>query len=186
MLAPKLNLCSGVCGIAWIEMSSWWRPRNYVPEMQAIDYAGALEWMNPWGPYVAWASDSPYVYAKRKPLCHFFAAQDILRTVAVDYPKGSRPKLLALPQGFQCGNWVSQPEHIAMALDSYFFNGWDSAVLYYFPRGYDARYWKAFAEATTRAARFENDVLDGRRGDGKTTVEPLPGVYAQPCRMISG
>ena len=173
-------------GVAWIEMSSWWRPRNYVPEMQAIDYAGALEWMNPWGPYVAWASDNPYVYAKRKPLCHFFAAQDVRRTVAADYPKGSRPKLLALPQGFQCGNWVSQPEHIAMALDSYFFNGWDSAVVYYFPRGYDARYWRAFAEATTRAARFEDDVLNGQRADGQTTVEPLPGVYAQPCRMISG
>ena len=172
-------------GVAWIEMSSWWRPRNYVAEMLTVDYAGSMRWMNPWGPYVAWESDSPYVYAKRKPMCHFFAAQDILKTVNSDHGS-SRPKLMALPQGYQCGNWLSQPEHIAMALDSYFFNGWDSAVLYYFPRGYDARYWKAFADATTRAARYEDYVLDGTRCDSKTRVVPLDGVYASPVRLLSG
>ena len=172
-------------GVAWIEMSSWWRPRNYVAEMLTVDYAGSMRWMNPWGPYVAWESDSPYVYAKRKPMCHFFAAQDILKTVISDHGS-SRPKLMALPQGYQCGNWLSQPEHIAMALDSYFFNGWDSAVLYYFPRGYDARYWKAFADATTRAARYEDYVLDGTRCDSKSSVTPLDGVYASPVRLLSG
>ena len=172
-------------GVAWIEMSSWWRPRNYVAEMLTVDYAGSLRWMNPWGPYVAWESDSPYIYAKRKPMCHFFAAQDILKTVISDHGS-SHPKLMALPQGYQCGNWLSQPEHIAMALDSYFFNGWDSAVLYYFPRGYDARYWKAFADATTRAAKYEDYVLDGTRCDSKSCVAPLDGVYASPVRLLSG
>ena len=172
--------------IAWIEMSSWWRPRNYAAEVQAIDYAGSLRWMNPWGPYVAWESNNPYIYTKRKPICHFFAAQDVRRTVDSDYPPAARPKLMALPQGYQCGHWLSQPEHIAMALDSYFFNGWESTVEYYFPRGYDARYWNAFAKATDRAAKYEAFVLDGRRTDGETSVEPLPGVYASPARMLSG
>ena len=172
-------------GVAWIEMSSWWRPRKYVAEMLTVDYAGSMRWMNPWGPYVAWESDSPYVYAKRKPMCHFFAAQDIMKTMISDHGS-SRPKLMALPQGYQCGNWLSQPEHIAMALDSYFFNGWDSAVLYYFPRGYDARYWKAFAAATTRAARYEDYVIDGTRCDSKSCVTPLDGVYASPVRLLSG
>ncbi|MGN0832914.1 MAG: hypothetical protein ACI4RD_04600, partial [Kiritimatiellia bacterium] len=53
--------------IAWVEMSSWWRPRNYAAEGQAIDYAGGMRWMCPWGPYAAWESDSPYMPAKRKP-----------------------------------------------------------------------------------------------------------------------
>ena len=172
--------------IAWIEMASWWRPRNYAAEVQAIDYAGALKWMNPWGPYVAWESNYPYVYAKRKPLCHFFAAQDVRKTVNGDYPASARPKLMALPQGYQCGHWLSQPEHIAMALDSYFFNGWESTVEYYFPRGYDARYWNAFARATDRAARYEDFVFDGQRADDATSVEPFAGVYASPVRMLSG
>ena len=172
--------------IAWIEMASWWRPRNYAAEVQAIDYAGALRWMNPWGPYVAWESNHPYVYTKRKPLCHFFAAQDVRKTVNSDYPAGARPKLMALPQGYQCGHWLSQPEHIAMALDSYFFNGWESTVEYYFPRGYDARYWNAFARATDRAARYESFVLDGKRSDAAVEVAPFAGVYASPVRMLSG
>ena len=172
--------------IAWIEMGSWWRPRNYAAEVQAIDYAGALRWMNPWGPYVAWESNHPYIYTKRKPLCHFFAAQDVRRTVNSDYPAGARPKLMALPQGYQCGHWLSQPEHISMALDSYFFNGWESTIEYYFPRGYDARYWNAFAEATDRAAKFERFVLDGKRADAAVSVTPFPGVYAANVRMLSG
>ena len=171
-------------GVAWIEMSSWWRPRNYVAEMLTVDYAGSVKWMNPWGPYVAWESDMPYVYAKRKPLCHFFAAQDILDTVQKDHGN-SRPRLMALIQGFQCGHWLSQPEHMSMALDSYFFNRWDAALLYYFPRGYDARYWKAFAESATRAARFEDFVLDGKRCDSLATVEPVSGLYARPVKKLS-
>ena len=172
--------------IAWIEMSSWWRPRNYAAEVQAIDYAGSLRWMNPWGPYAAWESNFPYIYTKRKPLCHFFAAQDVRKTVDADYPASSRPKLMALPQGYQCGHWLSQPEHIAMALDSYFFNGWESTVMYYFPRGYDARYMNAFAKATDRAAKYEDFVLDGRRTDSETSVAPLDRIYASPAKMLSG
>ena len=180
------NSVGFIPAIAWIEMASWWRPRNYAAEVQAIDYAGALRWMNPWGPYVAWESNNPYVYTKRKPICHFFAAQDVRKTVNSDYPEGARPKLMALPQGFQCGHWLSQPEHISMALDSYFFNGWESTVEYYFPRGYDARYWNAFAEATDRAAKYERFVINGKRTDAQTSVAPIPGAYASNVKMLSG
>ena len=47
--------------------------RQLAPDIQAIAYAGEMKWMNPWGPYCAWESAYPYVYAKRKPLCHFTA-----------------------------------------------------------------------------------------------------------------
>ena len=172
-------------GIAWIEMSSWWRPNNHAPDIQAIAYAGEMKWMNPWGPYCAWESAYPYVYAKRKPLCHFFAAKDVRETVDADYPAGHRPKLMALPQGHQCRHWLTQPEHIEMALDSYFFNGWEATVEYYFPRGYDARWWRAFANATTRAAKYERFVREGRRVDAQVTLTPRAGTYAANVRHLS-
>lgn len=170
--------------IAWIEMSSWWRPRNYAAEVQAIDYAGALGWMCPWGPYAAWETGFPYVPEKRKPLCQFLAARDIRATVDRDYPEGRRPKLMGLPQGRQCVHWMTQPESIALAMDSYFFNAWESTVLYFFPQGYDARYWERFADATGRAAKYESCVLDGRRVDGTVRAEPF-GPYAANAKMPS-
>ena len=73
-----------------------------------------------------------------------------------------------------------------MALDSYFFNGWESTVEYYFPRGYDARYWNAFAEATDRAAKYERFVMDGKRADSQTSIAPFRGTYASNVKMLSG
>lgn len=181
-------------GIAWIEMSSWWRPRNYAAEVQAIDYAGALKWMCPWGPYAAWETAYPYVDARRKPLCQFLAAKDVRRTVDADYPADSRPKLMALPQGMQCLHWLTQPENIGMALDSNFFNGFESTVEYYFPQGYDARYWERFADATGRAAKYERIVSTGVRVDADVTVQtddsyaPLvrwPSAYLPNERDVS-
>lgn len=170
--------------IAWIEMSSWWRPRNYAAEVQAIDYADKLGWMCPWGPYAAWETDFPYVYQKRKPLCQFLAAKDIRATVDADYPAGSRPKLMGLPQGRQCSHWMTQPESIGLALDSYFFNAWESTVVYFFPQGYDARYWERFADATARAAKYEGFVLKGRRVDDAVTATPC-GAYAKNVKYPS-
>lgn len=182
-------------GIAWIEMGSWWRPRNYAAEVQAIDYAGGLEWMNPWGPYVAWESNSPYVEQKRKPLVHFFAAKDVREAVDRDYPstatpafdgrKLRKPKLMALPQGYQCSHWLSEPEWIAMALDSYFFHGWESTVEYFFPRGYDARWWRTYAASTERAAKYEDFVKDGTRVDASVKATPV-GEYAANVKHLSG
>lgn len=170
--------------VAWIEMSSWWRPRGYAAEAQAIDYAGSLKWICPWGPYVAWESGFPYVRQNRKPICHFLAARDVRRTVDADYPVGGRPNLMALPHGRQCGHWITQPEHIGMALDSYFFNGHECSMLYFFPQGYDARYWERFADATSRSARYEDYVVDGRRCDDLVRVSPI-APYARSIKSPS-
>ena len=175
--------------IAWIEMSSWWRPRDYAAEAQAIDYAESLKWICPWGPYVAWESGFPYVRQDRKPICHFLAARDVRRTVDADYPAGRRPKLMALPHGRQCGHWITQPEHIGMALDSYFFNGHESSVLYFYPQGYDARYWERFADASSRSAKYEDYVMDGRRCDDAVSVSPIAhyaGNIKEPSAYLPG
>ena len=170
--------------IAWIEMSNWWRPRAHAAEAQAIDYAGSLKWICPWGPYVAWESEFPYVRQNRKPICHFLAARDVRRTVDADYPAHGRPKLMALPHGRQCGHWITQPEHIGMALDSYFFNGHECSVLYFYPQGYDARYWERFADATSRSARYEGYVVDGRRCDDTVGMSPI-APYAMSIKAPS-
>ena len=79
-------------------------------------------------------------------------------------------------------SWVTQPEHLAMGFDSYFFNGWEASVGYFFPQGYDARYYRAFAEATTRAALCEKFVLDGKRNDESCSLEPV-AEYEKPFTL---
>lgn len=173
-------------GVSWREMASSWREKDPSPESRPIDYAAHMEWINPWGPYVYWDLRIPYIYQKRGPLAHFVAAKDVREQVDSDFPEASRrPKLMSFPQGIQCsGEWIAQPQWISMALDSFFFNRWECSVVYFFPEGYDARYWRAFAEATTRAARFEPFVLDGVRMDGMTELD-VAREYAVPSRYVS-
>lgn len=179
-----------VPAVAWIEMSSWYPPiqdayASYVKQVRQTDFAGDLRWINPWGPYVAWRSHRPYRYEKRLPMAHFFAARDVREQVAKDYPPGRRPKLLSFPLG-TLGQMVSQPEWIGMGIDSFFFNRWEASVVYYLPRGsMDARYWRALADASTRAAKYEDDVIDGRDVSASVTVKPV-AEYAVPCKRVSG
>lgn len=191
-LDREVRACTGgeksiglIPAIEWIGMSSWWRPRNYAAETQVIGYAGDLKWICPWGPYAAWEAAYPYVDARRKPLCQFLAAKDIRRTVDADYPADGRPKLMALPQGEQCVHWLTQPENFGMAFDSNFFNGFEATVGYYFPQGYDARYWERLADATGRAAKYEDFVLSGTRVDEAVVVR-TDAAYSPLVRWPSG
>lgn len=161
-------------GISWGQISSTWRERADSLEVCHVDYAGSLKWLEPWGPYPRWRFSSPYVDRDSGKVAeYFYSARDARAQIDREFPEGSRPKLLAFPQGYQ-GDGITQPEWIAMALDSYFFNRWEGATLYHFPQGYDARYWRAFAEATERAARYEEFVWDGVRVDDKVRLEVDP------------
>lgn len=173
-------------GVSWREMTSSWREKNPSGESKPVDYAADFEWINPWGPYVYWDSRVPYIYEKRAPLAHFVVAKDVREQVDLDFPDPlKRPKLMSFPQGIQGGGtWAAQPEWISMSLDAFFFNRWEASVIYFFPEGYDARYWRAFADATTRAAKFEDFVLDGERVDGKTALESVP-EFAVPSRYVT-
>ena len=172
--------------IAYIEMTRYAEDEDYLPDTRATAYAGALDWICPWGPYVEWGTKYPYAYHKRKPVSHYFAAKDLRETTDRLYPAGARPKLMACPQGFQIGHWVTQPEHLSMSLDANFFNGIEATALFYFPRGYDARFLKAYADATTRAAKYEDFVLDGTRTDAAVRAVPVEGAYASPAKRLSG
>ncbi|MBR2982823.1 MAG: hypothetical protein IKC80_06290 [Kiritimatiellae bacterium] len=174
-------------GVSWREMASSWREKNPSGESKPVDYAADFEWINPWGPYVYWDTRIPYIYQKRGPLAHFVMAKDIREQVDRDFPDPKRrPKLMSFPQGIQSsGYWAVQPQWLSMALDSFFFNRWESSVIYFFPEGYDARYWRAFADATTRAAKYEDFVSDGKRVDAKTLLFASEETYATPCRYVT-
>jgi hypothetical protein len=115
----------------------------------------------------------------------FAAADDVRRTVERDYPDPvRRPRLMAFPLGY-FGNYLSRPETLSMALDSFFFNRWEASVVYYmFRGGMDARYMRAFAAANGRAAKYEDFVLDGRDVTSRTAVVPVK-EYAKSCRLAS-
>ena len=156
-------------GINIHEMSSEWRPRNLAAEVQAIDYAGSLRWINPWGPYPWWNVRELFSPSCNDFLGYFYLAKDVRLQVNADYGV-TAPKLVALPHGFQLKSCLTEPESISLSLDSFFFNRWEATLVYAFPKGYDARYWRAFAEATARAARYEPFVLDGTRCDDDFTL----------------
>ena len=171
-----------VPGVAWSHMSSG-PGREKSAEYDERRYAGSLKWIEPWGPYAFWDATARYVPDKRKQMMHFFSARDVRQQIDSDFSPRSRPKIMAFPHGVQGGSWLTQPEHLEMALDSFFFNGWDASMVYFFPAGYDARHWAAFASATSRAARYERYM-----GDGSA---PLPSrievlsPYAAPCARVS-
>ena len=163
-----------VPGIQVDDMSSTWREHKFDAENHPIDYAGNFKWIDPWGPYSHWdAAVNPYIYSKIFSLRIFTKAREVRLAVNKDYPLPNRPKLLAFPHGHQGISRITHPESLKLDLLSYFFNGWEAATVYYFPRGYDARHWKAFAEATTTAAQYEEFVFKGKRVDGKITLTPI-------------
>ena len=170
--------------ITWREMNSTWPQRHPSPESEPIDYAGEIPTVGTWGPYVIWDAEKPYHYSKRGPLIHFIASKDVREQTDRDYPKGRRPRLLGGTQGLQCGEWICQPEWLEMAMDSYFFNGFQGTQAYFFPEGLDARYAAAYARSAARAAKYENAVWDGVRHDASVTLTPVK-EYALPSTRVS-
>ena len=61
-----------------------------------------------------------------------------------------------------------------MAFDAFYVNGWRSVVPYFFPMGYDARYWAALSAANARAAKYEDWYIDGVRVDAAVKALPVP------------
>ena len=170
--------------ITWREMNSTWPTAHPSPESEPIDYAASIPTVGTWGPYVIWDAEKPYNYSKRGPLIHYLASKDVREQTDRDFPAGKRPRLLGGTQGLQCGEWVCQPEWLEMAMDCYFFNGFQGTQAYFFPEGLDARFAAAYARSAARAAKFENAVWDGVRVDAFVTLEPV-AEYAVPVTRAS-
>ena len=178
------NSLGFIPAITWREMNSTWPKRHPSPESEPIDYASEIPTVGTWGPYVIWDAEKPYTYVKRAPLIHFIASKDVREQTDRDYPAERRPRLLGGTQGVQCGEWTTQPEWLEMAMDSYFFNGFQGTQAYFFPEGLDARYAAAYARSAARAAKYENAVWDGRRNDAAVTLKTVR-EYAVPVTRVS-
>ncbi len=170
-------------GISIFEISEGWRKRDNGQEVCANDYATSLRWLDPWGPYPRWFSERPFVYKKALNLYTFCASRSASAQFKRDYPADQRPKLMAFPNGYQGYMQISTPEGIAIDLDCFFFNGFDGSIIYYFPRGFDNRYYKAFAEHVGKTVRYEDFVFDGKRQDEQVSLVP-DSLFAAPCAGI--
>ncbi len=149
--------------------------RNWVgvvdnDEYDMIDYGKDLAWACPWGPYSGvWDASSPFVNPGTRWLMDFYNAREGAEAAHRDYPG---LKLMAYPHGLQCSSWLIEPEILGLNLSAYFFNGWDAALVYFFPMGYDSRYWKAYSDAVSLAAKWEGFIADAERIDGKVEIRP--------------
>ena len=168
-------------GVQVDNMSSTWRQNGFDRETHPSDYAGNFDWIDPWGPYAFWYAHTPFVYNKTYNLRTFLKAKDVRAAVNKDYKK--HIKLLAFPHGLQGNDWVTQPESLTIEILSFLFNGWEGATVYSYPKGYDARYWKALATASDVAARYDKYVFKGKRVDEKVILTPLP-PYAADTAII--
>ena len=158
-------------------MTTNWRETHHFGEFEVKDFGDDFKWMNPWGPYGGvWFTSAPYVHNPASWVVEFYSARNVRKASSSDWPK---MKIMSFPNGYQCGGMVVEPEYMELAMDSYFFNRWDASCLYFFPVGYDNRYWAALARATTTAADYEEFVWDGVRIDEKASLE-VSGDYPPP------
>lgn len=141
------------------------------------DYMEKLPILEPWGPYIFYKFDEPYIYNSGIHLITFTAARDIKKFVAKHIPdKAKRPKLIAFPHGYQGRAWVTEPEALGFETLCFFLNGWEGSIVYLFPRGYDNRWWRALADANNKIAQYEDYVFKGQKSnDCKIfAISPVP------------
>ncbi len=147
---------------------------DFAAQYHSRDYSKYLPVVQPWGGYCSQNLYKPYVYETGYHL-KVQAVAEAVRKFVDTLPADERPEIIGLPHSYQGDNRVTQPEAIAFDFLTYFANGWDGAMAYVFPRGYDARYWRAMAGANSLIARFEEAVSVDAREDNHA-IEPVTPV----------
>jgi hypothetical protein len=141
------------------------------------DYLDKLPIIEPWGPYIFFDVTKPYIYNSGVHLITYEAGKAIKNYVKNHtLDKSKIPQLLAFPHGFQCNTWVTEPEAIGFEMLCYLLNGWNGTFLYYFPRGYDARWMNAVANANRDIATYEKYIFNGQPANNYnvTPLTPFP------------
>ncbi len=137
------------------------------------DYAGEMKAIEPWGPYVYHRLSEPYQEYCGWNLITWIAAEKIRgKILRMAKDPANPPKLIAFPHSFQGQDWVTEPELIAFETLLFFVNRFEGSYAYFFPAGYDYRYWSALAAANGMIARHEETVLDGRDATGSVSLTP--------------
>ena len=144
--------------IAWSQLIEGDQKRfaQYSP----LDYMEKLPWIDPWGPYIFSDFTKKHTYYPGIHLITWRAAKDNKEFIKKHIENSAaRPRLIAMPQGVQCGSWITEPEALAFETIGFFLQGWQGSIAYYFPRGYDHRYWKTLAHANSLIASTEDLVM---------------------------
>lgn len=172
--------------IAWCSLSE--RYQNLYTQNLPVDYLDKLPVLEPWGPYVLSSFQKPYKYGTGSHLATYGAASEVNDFIAkrIKDPE-KRPKLISFPHGYQKEHEVTEPEAIAFEYLCFFLNRWHGAMAYYFPKGYDARYWAALANANTLIADYESFVFKGIKSPDVTvkTETPVPPFGTSTDGVIS-
>ena len=153
-------------------------------EFTPYEYADSLKWLNVWGPYVWFIADQPYAYTKGAHLLTLEMARRVISDYRKHFPDPEkRARLMAMPHACQ-GDflWLGQPEGLAMDQLSSFLAGYDASILYFFPRGYDHRYWNAFVESNALIAANEDMVMNGKKRKDVTAHPQSP--FPAPVKNI--
>jgi len=119
------------------------------------DYAGVLDRMVLWSPYVHYRFFSAYAYSPDMLLCVDQTAK------AIRIPE----KRYAYPNCVQVTTWMAEPETLAFQYLIYYFNRWHGASAYFFPGGLDMRWFHALADVNKVIVQTENLMQN---------VKPLP------------
>jgi Carbohydrate binding domain len=82
-----------------------------------------------------------------------------------------------LTQNLQGSSMIVKPRAIGLQILAAFVGGAAGVDLYYFPLGYDGRYWRSAAEANDLIARYEDFVFDGKRVSGDFKITPMTALY---------
>ena len=138
-----------------------WKSSDSLRQYATMAYADKIPLLNAWGPYPWQTVMAPYNYVRGYNLSTHCLTRDSVDYLRLQVPQGKRPRLLGFPHGLQGNLWTTEPESMAMDILTYFINEYDGQLVYAFPKGYDARYWKALADANTAIAAFEDFTLSG-------------------------
>ncbi len=158
------------------------------------NYADKLRWINPWGPYLGYHWKLQKMPEAGDRIRMLTAVRSVNRYLDIVCGNSmNRPKILGFPLGLSIGMTVS-PEALKMDTLSIFVGGWQGSTPYYFPSGYDCRWWKALADSNTLMADTERFVIEGKRAEDKfkALVKPLTPFpsplffeFNEPDKLIS-
>jgi hypothetical protein len=161
-----------------------WAKEAHNRDYAAVDYLDRLPVLNAWAPYNWFIfGRGPYDYVRGRHLNIHITASEIQQFVAQRLPPGKRTQLYAFPYGSFEG--ATEPEAIAFEMMTYFLHGYRGAIVYLWPGGSDARYWRALAECNRQMALIEPYVCGVASVNRHTITAETPLPKPDP-RFLDG
>jgi hypothetical protein len=151
-----------VPAVAYNLFLAGWEKEEGNRQISVLDFADQLPVLAPWAPYIQDLLGKPYQYIPGKHLALHAGASGVREFLDGQFPADKRPRIIAYVMLAPFA-YFKQPEAVQFDYLTYFLDGYQGAFLYFFPEGYDARYWKAMARTHTLISQFEPYVMSGVR-----------------------